>query len=330
MPNPPLGSIGIGQLIARGDSATPLTTAAPFHLEATVRVLQRRPINRVDVWEPPRYLRVLAHSGEPAMIAVENRGTIDAPDLRMSICEGDTSEAVRAVFARTLRRTLGLDLDPYGLEQLACIEPRALPIAIALRGLRAPRFPDLFETFASVVPFQQLSLDAGVAVLGKLVEGFGRSIEHLGVRHYAFPTAEVIAAARLDRLRACGLSARKADVLRALARLIARGELSESEIAVSSTSRALEQLTDLPGIGPWSAGVVLLRGFGRLDVFPPGDVGAQRGVGSLLRLRPGVSVERIAARERRTGGTTGYRRSARRGGRGWQARVSRRHRTTEA
>jgi DNA-3-methyladenine glycosylase II len=279
-----------------GDSATPLATAAPFHLEATVRVLQRRPVNRVDLWEPSRYLRVLVHAGEPALIAVENRGTIDAPDLRMSTYHGDTSAAARAEFERTLRTTLGLDLDPHALEQLARIEPRVLPIAIAMRGLRAPRFPDLFETFASVVPFQQLSLDAGAAVLAKLVERFGMSIEHLGVRHYAFPTPEVVASARLDRLRACGLSARKAEVLRALARLIARGELSESAIAASSTSRALEQLIELPGIGPWSAGLVLLRGFGRLDVFPPGDVGAKRGVGALLRLRHGVSVERIAAR----------------------------------
>jgi len=277
-------------------AAAPIATAAPFHLEATVRVLQRRPANRVDVCAQLRYLRVMAHSDDLALIAVENRGTIDAPDLRMSICVGDTSEASRAVFARTLRTTLGLDLDSHGLEQLAGMQPRVLPTAIALRGLRPPRHPDLFETFASVVPFQQLSLDAGVAVLAKLVERFGRSLEHMGVRHHAFPTAEVVAAARLDRLRACGLSARKAEALRALARLIARGELTESAIAALGTSHALERLTALPGIGPWSAGLVLLRGFGRLDVFPPGDVGAQRGLRALLRLRPGVSIERIAAR----------------------------------
>ena len=279
-----------------GDAAAPLATAAPFHLEATVRVLQRRPANRVDVWEESRYLRVLAHAGDLALIAVENRGTIDAPDLRMSICAGDSSQAARAVFARTLRTTLGLDLDPHGLEKLGAMEPRALPAAAALRGLRPPRHPDLFEAFASVVPFQQLSLDAGIAVLGKLVERFGRSLEHRGVRHHAFPTAEVVAAARLDRLRACGLSARKAEALRALARLIARGELTESAIAALGTSHALERLTALPGIGPWSAGLVLLRGFGRLDVFPSGDVGARRGLRALLGLRSGVSVERIAAR----------------------------------
>ena len=43
-----------------------------------------------------------------------------------------------------------------------------------------------------------------------------------------------------------------------------------------TTSDALQTLVELPGIGPWSAGLVLLRGFGRLDVFPPALQDAHR------------------------------------------------------
>ena len=46
-------------------SRSALATQAPFHLEATVRVLQRRPANRVDLWEGGRYLRVLAWAAPP-------------------------------------------------------------------------------------------------------------------------------------------------------------------------------------------------------------------------------------------------------------------------
>jgi len=70
-----------------------------------------------------------------------------------------------------------------------------------------------------------------------------------------------------------------------------------------STSDALKYLTALPGIGPWSAGVVLLRGFGRLDVFPPGDVGAQSGLRALLRLRAGQSLGPVV---KRFGALRGY------------------------
>jgi DNA-3-methyladenine glycosylase II len=49
-------------------------------------------------------------------------------------------------------------------------------------------------------------------------------------------------------------------------------------------------------VGPWTAAVILLRGFGRLDVFPAGDSGARRGMRGLLALeeadiaRDGASV----------------------------------------
>src|SRR5688572_9595148 len=77
-----------------------LQTRAPFHLEATVRVLQRRPSNRVDVWQDDRYVRVLEIEERLFLLEVENRGTIDIPDLRCCIRSGDLAADVIA----TLRR----------------------------------------------------------------------------------------------------------------------------------------------------------------------------------------------------------------------------------
>lgn len=226
--------------------------AAPFHLEATVRVLQRRPGNLVDTWEHGRYRRVLETPQGLAWVEVENRGTIDAPDLCYRLRGANrVSRATRAGLVQTLRRVLGLHLDPQPLLRLAHADRRLRPAARALRGLRPPRFTGLFEAFASVVPFQQLSLDAGVAIVGRLVERFGTRLEHDGASLRAFPTAQAIAEARLERLRQCGLSTRKAQVLRAL---------------------------------------------GRLEVFPPGDVGAARGLRTLMQLGAGAPLERIIER----------------------------------
>lgn len=63
-----------------------------------------------------------------------------------------------------------------------------------------------------------------------------------------------------------------------------------------TSQQAMKALLELPGIGPWSAALVLLRGFGRLDVFPPGDAGAARGLGSLLHLDEHTSVDRAVER----------------------------------
>jgi DNA-3-methyladenine glycosylase II len=299
----PGGAFGDGRLVTR----------APFHLEATVRLLQRRPANRVEVWERAsctgasgdrdRYLRVLPAEGAPVLVEVTNYGSIDRPDVRARVLHGDEAAASRAGLRDTLRRMLGLDVDPRSLQRLAEAEPRLRGTARALRGARPPRFSTLFEAFVNVVPFQQVSLDAGVAVSGRLVESFGARLDLDGRRFHASPTAEAVAGARLSALRRCGLSATKAASLRGAARAIASGALDEDALAAMSTDEALRRLTSLPGIGPWSAGLVLLRGLGRLDVFPAGDAGAARGLGALLGIAPGP---RLARAIERFGDARGY------------------------
>jgi DNA-3-methyladenine glycosylase II len=273
-----------------------LDTRAPFHLEATVRVLQRRPGNLVDVWSHDRYRRVFPDGNKLVLVEVENRGTIDAPDVRWRVRQGTPSSATRATLAGTIRNILGLDVDPEPLWRRAEAEPRLRPTAMALRGMRPPRFPDLFEAFANVVPFQQLSLDAGVVIVGRLVARFGASLEHAGRRFYAFPVAGAVARASVPALRACGLSRRKAETLRRIARAIDSGELSESALSSLGSAEALGMLAGLAGIGPWSAGLVLLRGLRRLDVFPAGDVGAERGLRVVLRKTKRAPLTRIVAR----------------------------------
>jgi DNA-3-methyladenine glycosylase II len=273
-----------------------ISARGPFHLEATVRVLQRRPGNRVDVWEQGRYRRILGSAPELAWVEVMNRGSIDDPDIRYAVRTEGISPARRARLEGMLRRVLGLDVDPAPLQRLANAERRLRPAARALRGMRPPRFSGLFEAFANVVPFQQLSLDAGVAIIGRLVERFGTRLEQDGRALYAFPAAQTIARARLERLKRCGLSARKAQTLRFLAKAIASGELTERELCGLSSADALRFLTELPGIGPWSASLVLLRGLGRLDVFPPGDVGAVAGLRALMHLRSEAPLHRIIER----------------------------------
>ncbi len=273
-----------------------LATPAPFHLEATVRVLQRRPTNMVDIWLQDRYVRALATADGLALIEVANLRTIDDSDVRFTILRSDVSSVTRAGLGQTVRKVLGLDVDPAPLQLRAEAERRLSPTALALRGMRPPRFAELFETFANVVLFQQLSLDAGVAIVGRLVGRFGKSLEHDGRHFHAFPAAHDIAEARLDALRACGMSSRQAETLRRIANAIESGELTEERLSRMNSTDAIRFLTDLQGIGPWSASLVLLRGLGRLDVFPPGDVGAVRGLSRLMRVAPGPSLDRIIQR----------------------------------
>jgi DNA-3-methyladenine glycosylase II len=139
----------------------------------------------------------------------------------------------------------------------------------------------LFTTCVGVLPFQQLSLDAGTAILGRLVERFGPSLRVEGEEWFDFPPAEVIVGAHEAELVGVGLSRAKATALRRLAERALAYELDRERYTGLSTAEAMVALQKLPGIGPWSAGLILLRGMRRMDVFPAGDSGAARSLTAL-------------------------------------------------
>ena len=273
-----------------------LQLQAPFHLEATVRVLQRRPTNLIDTWDGQHYRRTVRIRQRPFLLELTNRGTIDVPELTLSVLPAPRVRADWHELTRLVSDVLGLKVDARAAEKQMRIQPQLRTTARALRGMRPPRYPDLFETFANVIPFQQLSLEAGMAVTSQLIRRFGQVYKLEGRDQFLFPSAEAIADSRVAALKSCGLSSRKAVALRSIAQAIACGTVKAYDIEALSSSEALDRLMQLPGIGPWSAALVLLRGFGRLDVFPPGDTGAEKSLTNLMGLRSAAALKRLIDR----------------------------------
>ncbi len=264
-----------------------LEVSGPFHLEATVRVLQRRPTDALDHLVDGAWLRL--HQTEEGLVLtrVENVGTVDAPGLRLSFPSGMPAAALRRQVIATTRRMLGLDVDVTAIERRLHKIPALRVLATALRGMRPPRFATLLESFGRIVPFQQLSLDAGETLTNRMVERFGESLEHEGVRYYAFPSAERLASATEDAFRSLGFSRSKGQTLIGIASTILRGGLDERQLEALPAAEATQRLIRFRGIGPWTASLLLLRGLGRLEAFPSGDVGVNRGIATLLGEDPG-------------------------------------------
>jgi DNA-3-methyladenine glycosylase II len=277
-----------------------------FNLEATVRLLQRRPTNRIDRWQDGCYYRAFPTAEGLRLVRVTNIGTIAAPDVRVEILGERVAAETAAALVATARRMLGLDEPAAPIAWLTEMEPRLAAVASALRGFRPPCFPTLFETCAAVLPFQQLSLDAGTAIVVRLVERFGPSLTLFDQPWLAFPPPEAIADASPETLHAAGLSRAKAAALQTIARLILDGTLDIARVQALPTDDALETLRALPGIGPWSAGLILLRGLRRMDVFPAGDIGAARNLTALLRLSTPLTPAAASAFAARFGDRRGY------------------------
>lgn len=287
-------------------SSISIPATAPYNLQATVRLLQRRPTNRVDRWAADGYRRAVPTAHGPRLLHLTNHGTVQRPDLRLQVLGSDTPPEAIADLLATLRRMLGLDASPVPEAALAEQDSRLAPVLHALDGFRTPCFPTLFETCASVLPFQQLSLDAGTAIVGRIVEGFGVQMLLDGTPWFCFPSPAAIAGADPARLRETGLSRSKVTALQGLARLIADGSLSSEHLRALPTPEAIAALRALPGIGPWSANLILLRGFRRLDVFPEGDVGAARNLTELIQAPQLLTPADASAFAARFGDQRGY------------------------
>ena len=125
---------------------------------------------------------------------------------------------------------------------------------------------DAFGTLIFQVAGQQLSVRATRAILSRLQERFGG---HL-------PSPAELLAADPQVLRASGLSARKGATLWALAERFIDGRLSDETLSRLTDDEVEAALTEVPGIGPWTARGFLLVALDRPDVFLSGDLALRR------------------------------------------------------
>jgi DNA-3-methyladenine glycosylase II len=150
-----------------------------------------------------------------------------------------------------------------------------------MRGVKPPRYPTLWEASVNAVVFQQVSLFAASAIQRRVIDTLGTPVAADGLRLYAFPGIAAFLDAPEEPLRAAGLSAGKVATLRRIGEALAGGKLDEAMLEERPSPAASELLRTIKGIGPWTAAVILLRGLGRLDVFPANDSGAARGLAAL-------------------------------------------------
>ena len=168
------------------------------------------------------------------------------------------------------------------LDAIAVLEP-GFAAALARVGYPLPRVREPgYETLLRTIVGQQVSVAAAAAVWRKLEQelGEGCAPDKLLARDY-------------DALRACGLSRQKQGYARSLAELVMSGKIDLHALP-QDDEEAITLLTQIKGIGRWSAEIYLLFAEGRPDVWPAGDLAVQIEVGRILGL-----PERPSERETR-------------------------------
>jgi DNA-3-methyladenine glycosylase II len=248
--------------------------------------MRRLSTNVVDVFEAGTYRRLLGDPDAPTLLAVEQ----PAPETLAVRLEGP--DAATFDPAALVRRLLGTEVDLSPFYRGVARVPWLHRIAAGARGVRPPRYPSLWETICNAIVYQQISIHAAGAILRRTIERYSTTVEADGIHLYAFYAPRTILAAKQDDLRAAGLSINKVEALLAVAAAIESGELDEVALEPLPTPQLIEALVAHRGIGPWTAAVIALRGFGRLDIFPMKDSGATALLRSLSG-DPSIEVEPI-------------------------------------
>jgi DNA-3-methyladenine glycosylase II len=144
---------------------------------------------------------------------------------------------------------------------------------------------DLFGALLFQIVGQQLSVVATRRTLARIEARFGGRL----------PSAADVLGTDPAQFRDAGLSWRKISTLRELAGRLSDGRLDPQVLATLADDELIAALTEIPGIGPWTAQGALIIALGREDVVLPGDLALRKAVRATYRLEHLPTEEEVLA-----------------------------------
>jgi AraC family transcriptional regulator of adaptative response / DNA-3-methyladenine glycosylase II len=221
---------------------TELAYHSPYDWSAILNFLRPRAIAGLETIEDDAYVRGAV------------RVTHDA--ARNAIVVNDKSESDR------IRRIFDVDADIAAIEKHFARDPTLGSLMRKHRGIRVPGTWDPFEMAIRAIVGQQISVAGATTLMARIASRHGITPQSL-MRAHTNP----------------GMPQSRWNSIRGLARGVARGEVTFTRGATLEES--IERLTELPGIGPWTAHYIAMRALREPDAFPHSDLGLRKAAGMI-------------------------------------------------
>jgi DNA-3-methyladenine glycosylase II len=143
-----------------------------------------------------------------------------------------------------------------------------IDLATRLRRRKEERPPDAYGALLRAIVGQQLSTKAARTIYLRVLDLFGGTT----------PSPEQLLEASEEDLRGCGLSGRKTEYVRDLARHVLSGELELDRLEQLEDEEVIEEIVAVRGLGRWTAEMFLLFHLQRPDVLSGGDLGIRKAI----------------------------------------------------
>lgn len=201
------------------------------------------------------------------------------------------AEAVRAQVARVL----SLDVDAEQFSAIGERDPVIGELQSVARGLRPPLFYSPYEAAVWAIISARRSHQQAARIRDRVAETYGRSFDLAGSALAALPLPERL----LEVDEISGLPVDRIPRLHAVARAALAGDLDVARLRELGPQQAMVDVQRLPGIGPFYAGLIVVRACGFVDVLPEGEPRLLDAVGRLYGLgRPAQQAELLEIAER--------------------------------
>jgi AraC family transcriptional regulator of adaptative response / DNA-3-methyladenine glycosylase II len=256
---------GRGDAGATGSLSLRLPVRTPFAYEGLFGHLAASAVPGVEEVRDGAYRRTLRLPNGNGIVSLTPQ-----PDHVQCQLVLDDFRDLSTAIARC-RRLLDLDADPEAVVDALSADPDLTALVAKAPGQRIPRTVDEQELAVRVVLGQQVSLKAARTHTRRIVTAYGQPVSDAngGLTH-VFPAIEHLTA--IDPVHLAFPKSRQ----RSLTTLI--GAMADGEVVLDAGcdwNRARERLLALPGIGPWTAEVIAMRGLGDPDAFPVSDLGVR-------------------------------------------------------
>ena len=263
----------------------------PFSLAASVRFLEGF---TPAAYPGPRSAAAtaleLAFPMESSWQTVGVRARQDGGDVTAEVVSPAAAGPELAAELRPqVERILSLDVDGSGFLAVGERDPVVGEIQQRYPGLRPVGFWSPYEAAAWTIIGHRIRITQAAAIKARMAEQLGEPVSFGGRVVHAFPSPMRLAG--LDTFP--GLAGRKPEWLRLLAQAALEGQLDAARLRAMPHEAAMADLKKLPGIGDFSAGLILLRGAGDPDAIPAQEPRLARAVALAYRLPGPATPEQL-------------------------------------
>jgi AraC family transcriptional regulator, regulatory protein of adaptative response / DNA-3-methyladenine glycosylase II len=268
-----------------------LPARAPFDAAGVFTWLATRALPGVEVAGADAYRRALRLPGGPALVGLAANRDDSAPAIDVE-ARLSTLADLPPLVAR-VRRLFDLDADAIAIDAALATDPALAASVAATPGMRVPGCLDAHELVFRALIGQQVSFASARTALTRLAAALG---ERLPITsgddpHLLFPTSDAIAEGGEAVLR--GPSARIRTIVD-VARRLATGDLVVA--AERDREELRDDLLDVPGIGPWTAGYLAMRVTRAPDILLTSDLALRNGAERLGLPTTAKELNEIGAR----------------------------------